>query len=236
MLKTFVAVALDSCDQMPTQLDSLAGRSRLPSLARYDFGRKMAIDRIFGSDMEAATVVTGRVPCYVKGYTRRFAQFSHDHRGTPENPGLVVTLVPNSEWLKLQGADEYPSRLVWGVMYTIDSNHSEEVHAYLDEREKDGYELMEVDVFVVADGQERCNGKSSIYVGHVTNPSFCGPSKLEDLATRIHKSVGPSGPNKEYLYHLKREVEALCLEANDPYLTDLEGLVKQLDQTPHSST
>ncbi|POW22024.1 hypothetical protein PSHT_01713, partial [Puccinia striiformis] len=181
--------------------------------------------------------VTGRVPCYVKGYTRRFAQFSHDHRGTPENPGLVVTLVPNSEWLKLQGADEYPSRLVWGVMYTIDPNHSEEVHAYLDEREKDGYELMEVDVFVVADGQERCNGKSSIYVGHVTNPSFCGPSKLEDLATRIHKSVGPPVPTRhEYLYHLKREVEALCLEANDPYLTDLEGLVKQLDQTPHSST
>jgi cation transport regulator ChaC len=71
----------------------------------------------------------------------------------------VVTLVPNSEWLKLPGADEYPSRLVWGVMYTIDPNHAEEVHAYLDEREKDGYELMDVDVFVIKDGQEQSYGK-----------------------------------------------------------------------------
>ncbi|OAV97830.1 hypothetical protein PTTG_25837 [Puccinia triticina 1-1 BBBD Race 1] len=194
----------------------------------------MAIEQIFGYGSliwKPPPFVTGRIPCYVKGYTRRFAQFSHDHRGTTENPGVVVTLVPDSEWLELTSADKYPSRLVWGVMYTIDPSHAEEVQAYLDEREKDGYELMEVDVFVIKDGREQCHGKSSIYVGHVTNPSFCRLTKMEELASRIHKSVGPSGPNKEYLYHLKQEVEALCPEANDPYLRDLEGLVKQLDQT-----
>ena len=32
------------------------------------------------------------------GYVRRFAQNSHDHRGTPAAPGLVATLVKEEEW------------------------------------------------------------------------------------------------------------------------------------------
>lgn len=175
-----------------------------------------------------------RLACFVKGYTRRFAQLSHDHRGTPENPGLVVTLVSDSEWLNLPGADDYTPGPVWGVMYTIDPAHAEEVHRYLDEREKDGYDLMQVEVFRIEDDRERSMGKSSIYIGHVSNPSFYRPARLEELATRIHQSAGPSGSNKEYLYHLNREVQGLCPQSYDPYLHRLNGLVQSLDQ--NSST
>ncbi|KAG0150930.1 hypothetical protein CROQUDRAFT_720147 [Cronartium quercuum f. sp. fusiforme G11] len=189
--------------------------------------------------------VTEQKAGYIKGFTRRFAQSSHDHRGTPENPGRVVTLVPHDEWMSLPGADDLPSTFVWGVVYTIDPSHVEEVKAYLDERERDGYEMVVVEVFEEGDklltkvclltrplefGADHTQ-QSHVYVGHTNNPSFAGPMPLEELGAHIFHSVGPSGPNKDYLYNLHREVQKLCPGTPDLYLSRLTEIVIRLDSS-----
>ncbi|EGG13239.1 uncharacterized protein MELLADRAFT_86702 [Melampsora larici-populina 98AG31] len=166
---------------------------------------------------------------FIKGFVRRFAQSSHDHRGTIEKPGRVVTLVPTEEWTSLTDSDLFVSNVVWGVVYTINPIYEKEVKEYLDEREKDGYEMIEVSVYNQTDGNESLLTKASVYVGHTDNPSFAGVTPLDELSELIYKSVGPSGPNKDYLYNLNTEVHKLWEGVKDPYLERLTELVSSLD-------
>lgn len=85
-----------------------------------------------------------RVPGYITGHVRRFWQSSNDHRGTPDAPGRVVTLIAREFWAELTQAARDPHSAppdgkTWGVAYKIDPAHAREVKAYLDYREKNGY-------------------------------------------------------------------------------------------------
>ncbi|KAI0921368.1 hypothetical protein AcW2_006360 [Taiwanofungus camphoratus] len=100
--------------------------------------------------------VIAQVPGFLKGYVRRFAQMSHDHRGTPENPGRAVTLVHNEDWEAFSGSDPFPhDDVVWGIAYTINPLYESEVRDYLDYREKDGYTLEQLDVYGLENGVEK---------------------------------------------------------------------------------
>ncbi|KAI0690862.1 ChaC-like protein, partial [Cytidiella melzeri] len=125
--------------------------------------------------------VVSQVSGYMKGYVRRFAQKLHDHRGTPENPGRVTTLIHKEDWDAFSGADAFPEEdIVWGVAYTIDPLYQSEVRDYLDYREKDGYTLKELDVYGLKGGKECIQGSClfrifKCYVGQPDNPSFSEP-------------------------------------------------------------
>ncbi len=56
----------------------------------------------------------------VEGYKRLFAQKSMDHRGTPKNPGLVATLIPDEdlELLQMRMPSDPPSRTL-GKVYRV---------------------------------------------------------------------------------------------------------------------
>ena len=167
---------------------------------------------------------------------RRFAQSSWDHRGTPEAPGRVLTLIPTADWRALDPdeatlAERDDGDLVWGVMWSIDPAHGREVRAYLDDREKAGYTCERATVYErAADGSEAVvRDDCSIYVGHVDGPDFAGPMALDALARHIHASVGPSGRNKDYVYELAAIVKTLSPHSGDAYLDDLERRLRELD-------
>lgn len=82
-----------------------------------------------------------RIPGYIEGYVRRFWQASEDHRGTPEAPGRVVTLISKQHWDTLSDAHQATER-VWGAAYHIPSSKVAEVREYLDIREINGYSIQ----------------------------------------------------------------------------------------------
>jgi len=149
---------------------------------------------------------------YVQGWVRRFWQASTDHRGVPEAPGRVVTLVPRTDGR------------VWGRAYRIDPMRADEVLERLDYREKGGYERHLATVWD-CDG-EVVTSEALVYVATPGNPNWGGPLELEEIARIIRVSRGPSGPNMEYLLRLAEALRAM--PAEDEHVFELEKLVTEV--------
>ncbi|KAF8469624.1 ChaC-like protein-domain-containing protein [Kalaharituber pfeilii] len=175
-----------------------------------------------------------RVPGYIEGYVRRFWQvnrnYSEDHRGTPENPGRVVTLIERSLWDTLMDHHSVDDT-VWGIAYRIESSKVENVKEYLDIREINGYSVHQVDVHQSTPNSPTI--KAIVYIGTPTNPQFVGnpPPNAEELARHIYHSRGPSGENRDYLYQLHKSLLELCPESSDNHVSDLQHRVSLIEKT-----
>ncbi|KAL1491738.1 hypothetical protein ABEB36_012289 [Hypothenemus hampei] len=152
---------------------------------------------------------------YIKGYERRFYQLSTDHRGTPENPGRVVTLIPSSKDTK-----------VYGIAYQIDQADVEFVVKHLDYREKGGYERKTVTFYPKDDSVPPFD--LTIYLASTDNPNYAGHAELDDIALQVVQSIGPSGPNIDYVCNLAKIMREVVPEAKDDHLFELEEKVIQL--------
>ncbi|CAM9391544.1 unnamed protein product [Chrysoparadoxa australica] len=160
-----------------------------------------------------------QVKVHVKGWKRLFAQLSMDHRGTPTNPGLVATLVSDTDLEKLgvRSSDDEPS-VTYGAAYRIPQELAEEVLGVLDFREKGGYTRAMVDVH----NDEGTLTRALLYTGTVCNPNFSLKDE-EEASSIIAAAVGPSGPNHEYLLQLGAYLrEHGC---SDDHVAILEELV-----------
>jgi cation transport regulator ChaC len=148
-----------------------------------------------------------RREAWLWGWARRFWQASTDHRGVPEAPGRVVTLVPE------------PGERCWGVAYRLAPERVEQVLAQLDFREKGGYERHQV----LLETRESSTFEALVYLASPSNPNYLGPAPLEEIAAVVRSAHGPSGSNRDYVQRL---AEALA-EANeqDAHVAELVRLL-----------
>ena len=139
---------------------------------------------------------------YVDGWTRRFWQDTHDHRGGESDSGPTVTLV------------DAPGEQCYGRVLLVETRILEAV----DELQRNGFERYSIDIH--------------FDVGHIAgivdiatpaNRAIFGEAPVEELAAQI-SGRGRCGTNAEYLFRLARALRELGI--SDPHVFELEGLVR----------
>lgn len=148
-----------------------------------------------------------RRPAWVHGWTRRFWQGSHDHRGTPEAPGRVATLIPHA------------NATCHGMAYRI----SPATLTALDIREKNGYLRRLTRLHFRDSLADNINDAEAIqgllYLATPDNAAWLGEDSLEHMAQQIAEAHGPSGPNRDYLLNLESALQTLG--ADDVHVSEL---------------
>lgn len=150
-----------------------------------------------------------RVIASLPGYHRSFCMRSIHHRGTDENPGLVLAL------------DEAPGAVCHGVALSVPPEKAPEVLEYLREREliSSAYleKVLEIDL---ADGRRV---EAVTYVIDADHVQYCGGLDLEEQADIIARAVGGRGPNNEYLFNTADHLDQLGIMDRD-----LDWLVRRV--------
>lgn len=103
----------------------------------------------------------------------------------------------------------------------------------MDIREINGYSIHYTP-FHPADGSASI--RTLVYIGTPDNQQFVGPQDPDKLARLIHKSEGPSGLNKDYLYGLDSALQDLSEESGDQHVSDLTSRVRALEAQAKSGT
>jgi cation transport protein ChaC len=145
----------------------------------------------------------GKSTALLRGAHRSLCIYSHRHRGTPEQPGLVFGLVPGGSCR--------------GMAFEVDPARWNEVHAYLGARE------MDRGVYREAHRPVELNDGRTVtalaYLVDIRHVQFAGRLEVAEQVRLVRGGVGESGPNPEYVLETARHLEALGI--HDRYLSEL---------------
>lgn len=145
----------------------------------------------------------------LEGWHRSFCMRSIHHRGTAEEPGLVLAL------------DAAEAAVCHGVAFEVPGPEAEAVLARLRERELISSAYLETRLPVrLADGRE---AEALAYVVDPDHVQYCGALPLEDQARIIARARGGRGANADYLFNTAAHLDELGLA--DP---DLDWLVRRV--------
>jgi cation transport protein ChaC len=137
---------------------------------------------------------TSARPAWLGGHRRRLWQGSPDHRGTPESPGRVATLVED------EGR-------VLGLAFHLEADQLAAALPGLDHREQAGYVRREVQLSLVGGGEI----PALVYLATRDNPSWLGPASVGAIARHVARARGPSGTNAAYVLDLAAALVRLGL-------------------------
>jgi len=145
------------------------------------------------------------------GWHRSFCMRSIHHRGTEDDPGLVLAL------------DKAAAASCAGVAFRVTDGAEPETLAALRERELVSSAYLEEWLPVHFD-----DGEGVVALTYVIDPDhvqYCGGLSLEDQAQIIAGACGGRGPNCEYLFNTAQHL--IDLGIGD---TDLEWLMARVRQ------
>lgn len=134
-------------------------------------------------------------PANLTGYHRSFCIYSHHHRGTRDNPGLVL------------GLDEGGACI--GVAFKVAPENIPEVVAYLNERELIGYAYLPMlaSVTVTNDDGEKETVSAYTFIADQNHEQYAGNLPTKDAASLIMNAAGDAGLNRDYLINTVRHLE-----------------------------
>ncbi len=142
---------------------------------------------------------------HVAGWQRSFCVRCQGHRGTVDQPGLVVALRPGGE--------------CHGVAIKVAAAHKGSTLAYLWDREMilaDGYQPRTVTV-TLTNGSKV---EALTFVADLAHPAYAGSLSPSEAARRIHRAKGARGSNRDYF---NRTIDRLtAFGVHDPALAPLQ--------------
>lgn len=146
---------------------------------------------------------THRSLALLPGAHRSLCVYSHRHRGTPEQPGLVFGLVPGGSCR--------------GMAFEIEPARWAAVRGYLTEREMDRGVYREALRPVILEGGVRVT--ALCFLVDMRHAQYAGRLEIAEQARLVRAGKGESGANPEYVLETARHLSALGIR--DRYLDEL---------------